>query len=102
MEEDKQQAPNTMFPQKPQTQADNNLFKQPTKSYYRLLKMMTALKQSPQDFVDIARRLKEGPGIKKEAYARAGMLETEPPNKTFPQSPETVSLLDMIRKLKDE
>tara|TARA_S200002703_G_scaffold152087_1_gene152126 strand:- start:1784 stop:2110 length:327 start_codon:yes stop_codon:yes gene_type:complete len=46
MEEDKQQAPNTRFPQRPQPQAQNSVFKQPAKNYYKLLKLMTAIGES--------------------------------------------------------
>ncbi len=42
-EEVQEDVPNTRFPRRPETQGDNELFKQPTKSYYRLIKLMTAL-----------------------------------------------------------
>jgi len=58
MEEDKVQAPNTRFEQKPQTQADDSVFKQPensplynstiapAKRYYQFLKMITQVGQT--------------------------------------------------------
>ena len=91
--------PNTRFARRPATQADNSLFKQPAKNYYGLLKFMTAIKNTPEDFAAIGRRLKEGPGITKEAKARAGMLESEPPNRMIPQNEEAKSLLEMVREI---
>ena len=91
--------PNTKIPRRPEPKGDSTLFKQPAKNYYGLLKFMTAIKNTPEDFAAIGRRLKEGPGITKEAKARAGMLESEPPNRMFPQNEEAKSLLEMVREI---
>lgn len=92
MEEDKQQAPNTMFPQRPQTQADSSLFKQPTKSYYRLLKMMTALGKGTADFLGSAARGPVEFGKKVAENIEEG-LET---------GKEGPSLLDIVRRLQEK
>lgn len=94
--------PNTRFARRPATQADNSLFKQPAKNYYGLLKLMTHIKQEAEDFITYRDRLRAGAGgPTKEAKARAGMLESEPPNTMFPQNEEAQSLLELVRGIQD-
>lgn len=94
--------PNTRFARKPATRADNSLFKQPAKNYYGLLKLMTGIKQDAEDFITYRDRLRAGAGgPTKEAKARAGMLESEPPNTRFPQNEEAQSLLELVRGIQD-
>ena len=95
--------PNTRFARRPATQADNSLFKQPAKNYYGLLKLMTGIKQGAEDFITYRDRLRAGAGgPTKEAEARAGMLESEPPNEMFPQNEKAQSLLEMVKKIQGE
>lgn len=95
--------PNTRFARKPATQADNSLFKQPAKNYYGLLKLMTGIKKGAEDFITYRDRLRAGAGgPTKEAKARADMLESEPPNKMFPQNQNAQSLLEMVKKIQGE
>jgi hypothetical protein len=95
--------PNTRFARKPATQADNSLFKQPAKNYYGLLKLMTNIKEGAEDFITYRDRLRAGAGgPTKEAKARADMLESEPPNKMFPQNQNAQSLLEMVKKIQGE
>ena len=95
--------PNTRFARRPATQADNSLLKQPAKNYYGLLKLMTGIKEGAEDFITYRDRLRAGAGgPTKEAEARAGMLESEPPNTQFPQNEEAQSLLEMVKKIQGE
>ena len=95
--------PNTRFARRPATQADNSLFKQPAKNYYGLLKLMTNIKEGAEDFITYRDRLRAGAGgPTKEAKARADMLESEPPNKMFPQNQNAQSLLEMVKKIQGE
>lgn len=95
--------PNTKFPRRPEPQAKSSLFKQPAKSYYSLLKFMSSVKDSPYDLKTIVNRLAQGGGgPTKEALARAGMLESEPPNTQFPQNEEAQSLLEMVKRIQGE
>ena len=95
--------PNTRFARRPATQADNSLFKQPAKNYYGLLKLMTGIKEGAEDFITYRDRLRAGAGgPTKEAEARAGMLESEPPNEMFPQNEKAQSLLEMVKKIQGE
>ena len=95
--------PNTKIPRRPEPKGDSTLFKQPAKNYYGLLKFMTAIKNTPEDFAAIGRRLAQGGGeITKEAKAKAGMLESEPPNRMFPQNEEAQSLLEMVKRIQGE
>ena len=95
--------PNTRFARKPATQANNSLFKQPAKNYYGLLKLMTNIKEGAEDFITYRDRLRAGAGgPTKEAKARADMLESEPPNKMFPQNQNAQSLLEMVKKIQGE
>tara|TARA_E500000081_G_C6113406_1_gene343929 strand:- start:15 stop:410 length:396 start_codon:yes stop_codon:yes gene_type:complete len=97
--------PNTRFVRSPATQTDNSLFKQPAKNYYGLLKLMTHIKEGAEDFVKYRDRIRagaKGMGPTKEALARAGRLESEPPNTVFPQNEEAQSLLDMVKKIQGE
>ena len=95
--------PNTRFARRPATQADNSLFKQPAKNYYGLLKLMTGIKKGAEDFITYRDRLRAGAGgPTKEAKARADMLESEPPNKMFPQNQNAQSLLEMVKKIQGE
>jgi hypothetical protein len=95
--------PNTRFVRSPATQTDNSLFKQPAKNYYGLLKLITNIQEGAEDFVKYKDRLKagafEGMGPTKEALARAGRLESEPPNTVFPQNEEAKSLLEMVKEI---
>jgi len=112
MEEDKVQAPNTRFEQKPQTQADDSVFKQPensplynstiapAKRYYQFLKMITQVGQTTVKNIGgglaetgkliadtpgaVADKVKEGVGNLKET------------------AEETPSLLEVMQMLRDK
>jgi hypothetical protein len=112
MEEDKVQAPNTRFEQRPQTQADDSVFKQPensplynstiapAKRYYQFLKMLTQVGKTTVENIggglaETGKLIADTPGaVTDKVKEGVGNLKET--------AEETPSLLEVMKMLRDK
>jgi len=91
--------PNTVFPQRPQTQNKVDLFKQPARSYYSLLRELTkvgeAIKETPRETADLLGSAARGPieAGKKVVDAAKDFADVVKEDKP--------SLMDIINRLRE-
>ena len=114
MEEDKVQAPNTRFEQRPQTQADDSVFKQPensplynstiapAKRYYQFLKMITqvgqtTLKNIGGGLAETGKLIADTPG----AVADKVKEGVENLQETAEKTPSLLEVMQMLRDKPD-